>query len=181
MGGSQKVSGLATPALHSCLGRGKELRMTQHFPSSVSPWALPPFRFDVLLKGYIGICKMKHEWLFFFFLNNWYESWKPRGIHRMTKFKKPWGDPTPMLTEFPYQAVLHGAAALLLFWNECREKNFPRATHWRPKGHSDFTVASHVLVRVWIASQSKGCRIGRPGFAWAILLFWLAENNVISF
>lgn len=30
---------------------------------------------------------------FFFFLDNWYESWKPRGIHRMTKFKKPWGDP----------------------------------------------------------------------------------------
>lgn len=65
---------------------------------------------------------------------------KPRGVHRMKKFMKSWGDLRLMVIEFPRQRILNDLEQLL-FLNECRENSFPRVFHRRPKGHSDSAVA----------------------------------------
>lgn len=142
-GYSQEVTETLSPAVWmAAWGRGSELCVTQHSPPTASPWALPPFRLDVILRGRPELLQKQWDEIEFIFL--WTVAMshgKPKGVHRMKKFKKSWGDLRLMLIEFPWQRILNDVEQLL-FLSECRENNFPRVFHWRPKGHSDSAVTS---------------------------------------
>ena len=131
--------------------RGSELWVTRHSLPTASPWALPPFRFDVILRVrpelLQKLCTVKMEFIFLWTVDM--SHGKPRGVYRMKKFKKSWGDLRLMLIEFPWQKILNDVEQLL-FLNECRENNFPRVFHWRPKGHSGSVVTSYVQISLWI-------------------------------